>query len=204
MELAGSETVENGNSNPVPPLKKAIILPILGKKKNSLLPQTTTTSSTTTAPTSVPVVSVPVKEKRGFELDTSVDKEPDSDDTSSEKGDKRGPGRPKKSRSSLDESPPELVPQITIPPIKKRLPANSSKDSSPVPANDISFKRVKLSETPDKKRSGSSKDMNPVPTDDTSFERVKLSETVSKRRSGLNKDMNPVPIDNTSLERVSD
>merc|ERR1712223_50808 len=47
MELAGSETVENGkDSNPVPPLKKAIILPILGKKKNSLVPQTATTTTT--------------------------------------------------------------------------------------------------------------------------------------------------------------
>merc|ERR1712045_433398 len=36
MELAGSETIENGSSNPIPPSKKAIILPILGKKKNML------------------------------------------------------------------------------------------------------------------------------------------------------------------------
>jgi len=68
------------------------------------------------------------KKKRGFEPDTPLDKEPDSDDTSSERGDKRG-GPAKKSRSSIDDSPPELVPQITIPPIKKRLPA---KDLNPV------------------------------------------------------------------------
>merc|ERR1712223_1272681 len=193
MELAGSETVENGkDSNPVPPLKKAIILPILGKKKNSLVPQTTTTT-----PTSVPV-SVPVKEKRGFEPDTPLDKEPDSDDTSSERGDKRGPGRAKKSRSSLDESPPELVPQITIPPIKKRLPANSSKDLNPLPTNDTSFEKVKLSETLDKKRSN--KDMSPAPSDNTSFEREKLSESISKKRGESKrllvnsvKDSNPVP-----------
>ena len=37
MKLAGSESMENGVSNPVPPpplTQKAIILPILGKKKN--------------------------------------------------------------------------------------------------------------------------------------------------------------------------
>jgi hypothetical protein len=58
---------------------------------------------------------------------------------------KRGPGRPKKVKSSdtvitLDsDQPPELEPQVTIPPIKKRLQGNSSgngdskPDTSPQP-----------------------------------------------------------------------
>ena len=50
MELAGSESMENGVSNPVPTppsTKKAIILPILGKKKNLVTP--TLAAATATA-----------------------------------------------------------------------------------------------------------------------------------------------------------
>ena len=133
IELAGSESLENGVSNPVPPpptTKKAIILPILGKKK-TLVTQTSAATavpspSSTSGPSSVS------KENSSKISDTDLCTTADSKMSKSEFAEsssakKRGPGRPKKVKSSdtvitLDsDQPPELEPQVTIPPIKKRL-----------------------------------------------------------------------------------
>ena len=137
MELAGSESLENGISNPIPPpptTKKAIILPILGKKKNLLTP--TSAAATATAigpsPSSTSGLSTVSKENSSkisdADLCTTADsKMSKSEFAESSSAKKRGPGRPKKVKSSdtvitLDsDHPPELEPQVTIPPIKKRL-----------------------------------------------------------------------------------
>merc|ERR1711963_515776 len=76
--------MELTNENGIVPQKKAIVLPILGKKKQQLLKQDLTESTKKTTPTS----------------------------KSKPKG--------KKSEEPVD-LPPELEPQVTIPPIKKRL-----------------------------------------------------------------------------------
>ena len=141
MELAGSESLENGVSNPVPPppsTKKAIILPILGKKKNLATPTSAATATATAvpSPSSTSGPSSVSKENSSKISDTDLCTTADSKMSKSEFAEsssakKRGPGRPKKVKSSdtvitLDsDQPPELEPQVTIPPIKKRLQVNS-------------------------------------------------------------------------------
>ena len=137
IELAGSESLENGVSNPVPPppsTKKAIILPILGKKKNLVTPTSAATATATAvpSPSSTSGPSSVSKENSSKISDTDLcttadSKMSKSEFTESSSAKKRGPGRPKKVKSSdtvimLDsDQPPELEPQVTIPPIKKRL-----------------------------------------------------------------------------------
>merc|ERR1719232_1271897 len=99
MELARTPSTEN---NGIPPAKKAIVLPILGKKK------------------------------------TLTDNKEDHSSSEMEPSKKRGPGRPKKSNKppgtpdvvTIDDQPPELEPQVTIPPIKKRTQPEEQKPVS--------------------------------------------------------------------------
>merc|ERR1712051_129803 len=141
-----------GVSNPVPTppsTKKAIILPILGKKKNLVTSAATATATATAvpSPSSTPGPSSVSKENSSKVSDTDLCTTADSKMSKSEFAEsssakKRGPGRPKKVKSSdtvitLDsDQPPELEPQVTIPPIKKRLQGNSSGngDSKPEPS----------------------------------------------------------------------
>ena len=142
MELAGSESLENRVSNPVPTppsTKKAIILPILGKKKNLATPTSAAATVTATAvpsPSFISGTSSVSKENSSKIYDADLCTTADSKMSKSEFAEsssakKRGPGRPKKVKSSdtvitLDsDQPPELEPQVTIPPIKKRLQVNN-------------------------------------------------------------------------------
>jgi hypothetical protein len=105
MELAGSESLENGVSNPVPTppsTKKAIILPILGKKKNLVPP--TSAAATTTAVPSLSSTSGPssVSKENSSKISdgdlctTADSKMSKSEFAESSSAKKRGPGRPKK------------------------------------------------------------------------------------------------------------
>merc|ERR1712008_604307 len=104
MELAGSESLENGVSNPAPPpptTKKAIILPILGKKKNLLTPTSAVAAIAVPSPSSTSGPSSVSKENSSkisdADLCTTADsKMSKSEFAESSSGKKRGPGRPKK------------------------------------------------------------------------------------------------------------
>merc|ERR1711956_137954 len=154
---------------------------------------------------------------------TSDSKMSKSEFAESSSAKKRGPGRPKKVKSSdtvitLDsDQPPELEPQVTIPPIKKRLRGNSSGngDSKPDPSHQPHQPKAKPKKTSSHSQEqglnpGPSSSSNIAPTlkpkqmSIMAFVQKKKEEALEKRVSGYLSPASEASMEEEEVKKPSD